>query len=354
VVCGGGELAERERLPRDGEPQRRVIGGSLVRLVPCIARSNQIRWALQARRDLDVLSEMHEETDRSREGHLTATGLGRRRGRWSGGGSWEVRGGRLHHRGWRHVRRRGRVARALRVGVVVVALSAAEARKAAHLPFPSAPPRGGDPVDAGRAAWARASDEPMTRQGQECWARTHGPSRRPPSLRADHAPASQHRRGVSTSWNAMPELAARAPNETRPSGAEQGSVTRLVVGCSGDRRGARDHHEARTTVDGYGNGRQALEIERSKGLPRGRGDRRRTPIPVERRREERDAKFGAWSESRSAPKQGVGGTCRPRMCLNRAGNRGTAHDSASFAPAGCHCVFVFAGRHASPVVSTSN
>lgn len=243
MVCGRGELAERERLPRDGEPQRRLVGGSLVRVVRCIARSNQIRWALELRRHLDA----DEETGRSGglSCSLTATGHGRSRGCWSGRGSRGVCGGRLHHRGWRHVGCRGRITWALRVVVVVIALSATEARKAAHLPFPSAPPRGGDPVDAGRAAGARASDEPMTQQGQECWARTHEPSRRPPSLRADHAPASQHRRGVSTSWNAMPELAARAPNETRPAGAEQGSVTRLVVGCSGDRRGAQDHHETR-------------------------------------------------------------------------------------------------------------
>jgi hypothetical protein len=36
MVCGRGELAERECLPRDGEPQRRLVGGSLVRVVRCI------------------------------------------------------------------------------------------------------------------------------------------------------------------------------------------------------------------------------------------------------------------------------------------------------------------------------
>ena len=37
MVCGRGELAERECLPRDGLPQRRVVGGrSFGRLVRCV------------------------------------------------------------------------------------------------------------------------------------------------------------------------------------------------------------------------------------------------------------------------------------------------------------------------------
>jgi hypothetical protein len=190
MVCGRGELAERERLPRDGEPQRRLVGGSLVRVVRCIARSNQIRWALELRRHLDA----DEETDRSGglSRSLTATGHGRSRGCWSGRGSRGVRGGRLHHRGWRHVGCRGRITWALRVVVVVIALSATEARKAAHLPFPSAPPRGCDLVGAEQARGRghhRSSDDSMRVRAQGMHARI-GPSRRPPSLRADHAPTS--------------------------------------------------------------------------------------------------------------------------------------------------------------------
>lgn len=62
MVGGRGELAERERLPRDGQPQRRVVGGrSLVRVARCIDR-------------LSKMSESRDqETDRNRTGSLSVS-----------------------------------------------------------------------------------------------------------------------------------------------------------------------------------------------------------------------------------------------------------------------------------------
>ena len=287
MVGGRGELAERERLRRDGLPQRRFVGGRLVRAVRCVAR-NQMAPALALYlRHLDGSEIDWGKKSKLRALSLTTTGLGRRRGCWGGRGRGRrgVRGGRLHRRGRRHVGRRGRRRLRSLALAVLLALSAAEARKAAHLAFPSAPPRGCDVVGARRAG-GRAT----TRSGQHRNA-GHAPSRRPPSPRAEHAPASQHRRGVSNSWNAM-HRPWPCPKLIEPdwAGVERMGWRRGGGGGfarSGGRRAGRDHQVRRVGGGGggNGNGRKALEIEGSKGLPREKGDRGRRP-PMEGKRGE--------------------------------------------------------------------
>lgn len=180
----------------------------------------------------------------------------------------------------------------------------------------------------GAGAGAGAGERRLDEGRNAGHARTGRSSRRPPSLRADHAPAwSQHRRGVSTSWNAMPGLAVVAAHRMDPTG-RRGAGQRGTSGGGLLRRSTGEGHGATTgrrsmamAMAMAGNGRKALEIEGSKGLPRDRG------IGGGHRWRGGERRGGlslAGGVDRGALQNEGLGTCRPRMYLKRAGNGGTA------------------------------
>ena len=201
MVGGRGELAERERLRRDGLPQRRFVGGRLVRAVRCVAR-NQMAPALALYlRHLDG-----SEIDWGKKIEAAGTLA-------------------HHHRAWATPRLLGRPrARAPRSTRRALAPpGAASCWTAGPPPPPQSRPRrppcpfrrrstesSSSCLSLGASPWLRRRGRPTGgraggRRRDQARNAGHAPSRRPPSPRAEHvhAPASQHRRGVSNSWNAM-------------------------------------------------------------------------------------------------------------------------------------------------------
>jgi hypothetical protein len=140
----------------------------------------------------------------------------------------------------------------------------------------------------------RASDDSIRPRGAH--AHTHGPSRRPPTPRAD-APASQHRRAVdSTSWNAMPRPRSPRAKVTEPDRSRRGAwhvAAAAFAGSGGPESGTRPPHggDGRRWQWEEGLGDRGIQGP----LPREKGDRGRTPM--EGRREGGwQAKFGGWRQ----------------------------------------------------------